>query len=70
MTKRFGIKVTLPDTDPMRAPHLLGPDWASWRWFTTAEERDDAFDDMQLTLKYYRSGDQPSQILAKVEKDD
>jgi len=70
MTKRFGIKVTLPDTDPMRAPHLLGPDWAGWRWFTTAEERDEAFDDMQLTLKYYRSGDQPSQILAKVEKDD
>jgi hypothetical protein len=54
----------------MRAPQLLGPDWATWRWFRTAEERDHAFDDMLSTLKYYRSGDQPSQILTRVEKDE
>jgi hypothetical protein len=70
MTKKYGIKVTLPDTDPMRAPHLLGPEWAYWRWFRTAEERDAAFDDMQSPLKYYRTGDQPSQILTKVEQDE
>lgn len=69
MTKKFGIKVTLPETDPMRAPHLLGPDWVSWRWFATAEERDEAFEDMRATLKYYRSGDQPSQILSRVDRD-
>ena len=40
--KNFGIRITLPEDDPMRAEHLLGPDWEGFRWYDTAEERDDA----------------------------
>jgi hypothetical protein len=64
--KRYGIRITLPQGDPMRAPHLLGPDWESYRWFETAEERDRALADMQAQLEYYRAGDLPSQVLSKV----
>ena len=70
MAKKFGIRITLPETDPMRSPHLLGENWESHRWYATAEERDRAFDDMQSRLVYYRSGDRPSQCLSKVDKDD
>lgn len=66
--KSYGIKITLPEDDPLRAEHLLGPDWAGYRWYATAEERDDAFTDMQEELLWYRKGDRPSQIVEKVEK--
>ena len=69
MKKKYGIRITLPEGDPMRAPHLLGPDWESFRWFATREERDRAFEEMQEHLEYYRNGDEPSQVLEKVERD-
>jgi hypothetical protein len=70
VARRFGIKVTLPESDPMRAPHLLGEDWAYWRWYPTEEERDRAFDEMQSTPVYYRLGDRPSQVLTRVEEEE
>lgn len=66
--KRFGIRITMPPTDPMRAPHLLGEDWEAFRWFETEEERDDAFEDMNRRIEYYRIGDYPSHILTKIER--
>ena len=67
--KKYGIRVTLPEDDPMRAEHLLGANWEGFRWYDTANERDEALDDMQQDLAWYRSGDRPSQIVAKVERD-
>jgi hypothetical protein len=66
--KRYGIRITLPEGDAMGAPHLLGPDWVSYRWFETSEERDRVFDEMQSQLEYYRAGDLPSQVLSKVQR--
>lgn len=66
--KHYGIRVTLPETDPMRNAHLLGPDWESFRWYNTAEERDDAFQDMRRHLPIYREGDKISQVLEKIER--
>ena len=66
--KNYGIKITLPEDDPLRAEHLLGPDWEGYRWYASAEERDDAFADMQEDLLWYRKGDRPSQIVEKIEK--
>lgn len=66
--KQFGIRVTMPPGDPMRAPHLLGEDWEAFRWFDTEEERDLTFEDMNGRVIYYRNGDSPSQILEKVER--
>lgn len=66
-TKSFGISVSMPDNDPMSAPHLLGDDWAGTRWYDTAEERDTAFDAMQNHPRYYRKGDTPSIVLEKID---
>ncbi len=66
-SKRFGIRVTLPADDPMRAPHLLG-DWKSERWYATQEERDRAYDDATKQLGYYRRGDVVSQIVEKIDR--
>ena len=65
--KQYGIRITLPPTDPLRAAHLLGEDWEAHRWFDSEEERDAVFRDMQRRIEYYRDGDNPSQILTKVE---
>jgi hypothetical protein len=66
--KSFGIRVTMPPTDPMRKSHLLGEDWEAFRWFETEAERDTAFDNMDRDIVYYRDGDNPSQILSKIER--
>lgn len=66
--KRFGISVKMPADDPMSAPHLLGDDWSSERWYASAEERDQAYMDMQRQPPYYRAGDTPSVVLAKIER--
>ncbi len=66
--KQYGIRITLPPTDPMRAPHLLGEDWEALRWYDSEEERDAAFEDMNRRIEYYRNGDSPSRILSKIER--
>jgi len=66
--KRFGVSVELPKNDPMRAPHLLGDDWSSERWFSTEEQRDAAMQAMLTQPEYYRKGDSPSVTLKKVER--
>lgn len=67
-SKRYGIRITMPSTDPMRAPHLLGEDWEAVHWFDTEEERDAVFKDMNRRVEYYRSGDYPSRVLTKIER--
>lgn len=65
--KNYGISVKLPENDPMSAPHLLGDEWSGTRWFTSAEERDQALVDMQNHPRYYRRGDSPSIVLEKID---
>jgi hypothetical protein len=66
--KKYGIRGCLPESDPMRSSHLVGEDWEWHRWYTTAAERDEEFQDMLRKHPYYRIGDYPSQILNKVER--
>ena len=66
--KKFGIRVTLPPGDSMRAPHLLGENWESFRWYDSERERDLAFEDMLRQPGYYRYGDTPTQQLEKVQR--
>lgn len=65
--KPYGISVTLPENDPMSAPHLLGEDWNGTRWYSSAEERDAAYESMQNHPRYYRIGDTPSINLKKID---
>lgn len=66
--KHYGIRITLPQGDTLRAAHLLGENWESFRWYDTAEERDAAFEDVQMQVAYYRKGDKVSQVVEKVER--
>lgn len=65
---RYGIRVTIPGGDSMSAPHLLGDNWNSTRWFDSEGERDEALADMQRQPPYYRLGDSPTVELEKVEQ--
>ncbi|MGF1547947.1 MAG: hypothetical protein ACFCUG_11535 [Thiotrichales bacterium] len=65
--KRFGIRITLPPESTLLKDHLLGPDWASYRWFETRAARDHAYDEMRQQPYNYRKGDTIQQILNKVE---
>ena len=66
--KQFGIRTTLPAGSPMALPHLLGPDWESVRWFDSEQARDVALEEMQRDIVYYRGGDRPSPVFAKIER--
>jgi hypothetical protein len=67
-TKRYGMRCTLAPGDPMTAPHLLGPDWESVRWYDTERERDEAIEEFSREHVYSRRGDKPSVIYTKVER--
>lgn len=65
---KYGIKLTLPEGDPLRQAHLLGQDWESFRWYASAEERDAALGAMQQRVPYYRVGDTPSMVMSKIDR--
>lgn len=64
--RRFGIRVTLPDTDTLR--NILGDDWERLHWFPTELERNAAFTKMATRHGYYRNSDTPTQILEKIAR--
>ncbi len=53
----------------MRAPHLLGSDWAAEHWFAAADERDAWIEEQRHEHLYSRRGDVPSQLYEKIERD-
>ena len=67
--KRYGIRVTLTEQNPMRLEHLLGPDWAGLRWFDRCEDRDRVYETLRRGFPNDRPGDAPAQIIDKVEQE-
>ncbi len=67
--KQYGIRVTLPSGDTMRAAHLLGERFESYRWFADETSRDLALEEMRRKLAYYRRADFATQQLERVERD-
>ncbi len=63
----YGIRMTLPSDDTFRL--VLGDDFATFRWYATAEERDAALADIRREHQYSRTGDTPTLIYQKVERD-
>lgn len=59
-SKQYGIRITMPENDPMAMPHLLGSEWESYRWYASPEERDRALEDMVREHQFSRRGDRPS----------
>lgn len=66
--KRYGIRMTLPPEDPMRAVHLLGDDWEDTQWFKSTDERDREYEKLLREDVYYRRGDRQSLVLEKTER--
>ncbi len=64
--RRFGIRVTLPQTDTFA--RMLGDNWENIRWYATEEERDLAYQSMATRHGYYRNTDSPSQVLEKIAR--
>jgi hypothetical protein len=62
--RRFGIRVTLPQSDTFS--RILGNEWETLHWYTTETERDRAFDEMARRHGYYRNTDTPTQVLEKI----
>ena len=58
--KPYGIRMTLPEEDPRRAEHLLGPDWEAYRWYATKAERDRDMVELTGQHPYYQRGERPS----------
>lgn len=67
--KQYGIRVTLPEGDPMRSPHLLGDNFEMFRWFDSPADRDAAYDEVRRRIPFYRAADEVSQVIEKVERD-
>ncbi len=66
--KQFGIRITIPDDSTMAKDHLLGKDWESYRWYSSAAARDHAYEEMMSQPFNYREGDTIQQILHKIER--
>ena len=64
--RRYGIRVRLPANDTFSA--IIGEDWERLHWYSTAAERDRAFEQMAKRHGYYRQTDTPTQVLEKLEK--
>ncbi|HEX5314248.1 MAG TPA: hypothetical protein VFX38_04985 [Gammaproteobacteria bacterium] len=69
MEKKYGVRITMPGDDPLRAEHLLGADWEAKRWFDTAEERDAWLEEQGYEHVYSRRGDIQSQVYEKIERE-
>ena len=63
---RFGIRVTMPASDPLRS--LLGNDWHKEHWFASRADRDAALAEMGKRHAYSRIGDTPSIRLEAIER--
>lgn len=64
--KRFGIRVTLPSTDPFR--RVLGEEWQKFHWYETPAQRDQALAEFSKRHMYSRVGDRPSLVFEKIER--
>ncbi len=53
----------------MRAAHLLGENWEWTRWYDSVGVRDEVYEELTRQFTYYRTGDRPSVVLTKLERD-
>lgn len=66
LERPFGIRVSLPENDTLR--NVLGDDWERMHWYATEKERDTAYEEMATRHGYYRTTDEPTQVLEKISR--
>lgn len=62
----YGIRVSLRSNDPFK--HLVGSDWTREHWYSTAEERAEALEQMSKRYDYFRPGDTPALTFQLLER--
>jgi hypothetical protein len=65
--KTFGIRLSLPEGDPMR--QVLGDDWHQFQWFENETSRESRIEELTGRFVYYRKGDRPTFVIERVERD-
>lgn len=65
--KPFGIRLSLPEGDPMIK--FLGQDWHQYQWFESEQARDAGIEQLTGRFVYYRQGDRPTFRIERVERD-
>lgn len=63
---RFGIRVSLLDSDPFS--RLLPAQWEMFHWFADSTARDEALQDMRSRHRYSRIGDAPTLRYDPIER--
>jgi len=63
---KFGVRVTMSASDPMRS--LLGNAWHKEHWYASRAERDAALEELGKRHAFSRIGDTPSIRLAPIER--
>lgn len=57
MSQKYGVRMTLPENNPLNAEHLLGADFNAERWFDTEAERTAFLKSYQTPFIFYRKSD-------------
>jgi hypothetical protein len=65
--KTFGIRLSLPEGDPMR--QVLGDDWHQFQWFEDETARESRIEELTGRFVYYRKGDRPTFVIERIERD-
>jgi len=65
-SRSFGLRLSLPDGDPMRK--LLGDDWHQFQWFESEKARNAKIEELTGRFAYYRKGDRPTFVIERVER--
>ena len=63
----FGIRMTLPPMDTFQL--VLGDGAEMFRWYASAAERDAAYEEMCREHLFSRSGDRPTLVYEKIERE-
>ena len=64
--KRYGIRISLTESDPFRS--LLAENWQTVHWFTDTAARDTALADMRRRHEFSRIGDVPTLRYESIER--
>lgn len=65
----YGIKLELPENDPMAMDSLLGDQFPQEKWFSTEQERDAEYEKLSAHHPFYRREDYATMNLTKLERE-
>lgn len=68
MSQKYGVRMTLPEHNPLLAEHLLGDQFKAERWFDTKEAREKFLANYQTPFVFFRRSDKTTFEYKLIEK--